>query len=31
MIRAICERLFSSNSHYITAWTVPPGHCCGMC
>jgi len=27
MIWAICERLFSSNSHYITARMVPPGHC----
>jgi len=31
MIQAICERLFSSNSHYITAGTVPPRHCRGMC
>jgi len=31
MMRAVCERLFSSNSHYITVRTVPPWHCSGMC
>jgi len=31
MIPATCERLFSSKSHFITARTVPPGHCPGMC
>jgi len=31
MILATCERLFSSNSHHITAQAVPPGRCRGMC